>query len=444
MSKSPEPEIPITTIDHIFKELESSKEFSDNSGYADLRRNAYNQYKESGFPGIKDEEYKYTPLLRRIPQGLHIHGTTPDKPDFNFLNINLPGTAHSITIVFVNGSLSTELSRLKDLPQSISIESIHSAYERESDRLNHYFQQESSLNKDPFIPLNTSLSQNGLLIRVSDQAIIEQTINIVHYTETADPGLFINNHHLIVAGQGSKFIIAEYFISKNGQSYFENNCSSVFLEKGAVLNYNNIQLMGDQAIHVGSTQIHQGRDSRVNSFTMTLSGGMVRNNLNIRLNDVNCESHLYGLFYMKGKDHIDNHTLVDHRMPHCFSNEFYKGIMDDESKGVFNGKIYVQPLAQKTNAYQSNKNILLSENASINTKPQLEIRADDVKCTHGTTTGKLDDEQLFYLKSRGLDEKSAKGLLIYAFGNELIEKIEDEELKIFIEKKLQERLGYIF
>jgi Fe-S cluster assembly protein SufD len=443
MSQNPENDMPETIIDQLYKDLETSSDFRADSGFAELRRNAYKRYRELGFPGLKHEEYKYTPILRNVPQNLHLIEGTPTEPDQDFIEKHLPPAGKSVRFVFINGVLSKDHSDFKNLPREISVESVDASFRKNPADISQYFQKESELNKDPFIPLNTSLSKNGLFIRANENSHISQTIYIVHYIETLNPGLFINNHNIIVAGKGSNIKIAEFFISKNGQTYFSNNCSSIFAEAGAILNYNNFQFLGDSAIHVGSTQIHQERDSRVNSFTITLSGGMIRNNLNIRLNDVNAESHLYGLFYLRGKDHTDNHTLVDHRKPHCFSNEYYKGIMDDESKGVFNGKIFVQPQAQKTNAYQSNKNILLSENASIHTKPQLEIQADDVKCTHGTTTGKLDDEQMFYLKSRGLDEDSARGLLIYAFCNELIEKMEDEELKIFIDKKLQERLGHI-
>jgi Fe-S cluster assembly protein SufD len=171
---------------------------------------------------------------------------------------------------------------------------------------------------------------------------------------------------------------------------------------------------------------------------------MIRNNLNVSLDEAHCESHLTGLFFPSGKDHFDNHTQVDHRVPDCFSDELYKGILDGQSKGVFNGKIYVRPQAQKTNAYQSNKNILLTDTASIDTKPQLEIWADDVKCSHGSSTGKLDEEQLFYLRTRGIDEESARALLIYAFANDVSEKVQMAGIRSIIDKLIQEKLKQTF
>ncbi len=192
---------------------------------------------------------------------------------------------------------------------------------------------------------------------------------------------------------------------------------------------------------MNTLQVHQELNSNFNTHTFSLSGAVLRNNLNIALGAENCESHLFGLYLPKNNQLVDNHTLVDHRMPHCYSNELYKGIMSDSSTGVFNGKIYVRQDAQKTNAFQSNKNILLSDDATINTKPQLEIYADDVKCSHGTSTGKIDEEAMFYLRARGIGEESAKKLLMQAFADEVLDMIKIPALKEHIHSLVAARFA---
>jgi Fe-S cluster assembly protein SufD len=191
---------------------------------------------------------------------------------------------------------------------------------------------------------------------------------------------------------------------------------------------------------VSNTTIHQHRASRADTYTFTLNGKMIRNNLNIIIDGEGCESHFFGLYLTEGDTLVDNHTTVDHKKPNSFSNELYKGLMDGKSKGVFNGKIYVRPHAQKTNAFQSNRNLLLSDDATVNTKPQLEIWADDVKCSHGCTTGQLDEEALFYLQSRGIPKATAKAMLLYAFAAEVMETIQNEQLKNYIDSIVSERL----
>jgi Fe-S cluster assembly protein SufD len=210
------------------------------------------------------------------------------------------------------------------------------------------------------------------------------------------------------------------------------------------MNFYRVQHKRGEETLVNNINIYQKENSLVNSFTFSLSGEMLRNNLNFLLEEENCESHLYGFYFADGDDTIDNHTTVDHQKPHCFSNENYKGILDKNGKAVFNGKIYVRQDAQKTNAFQSNKNIVLTDTATINTKPQLEIWADDVKCSHGATTGQIDNEQLFYLRSRGLDEKTAKALLLHAFAIEIVDIIELDPIKNYLTKVINKLLGYHF
>jgi Fe-S cluster assembly protein SufD len=245
-------------------------------------------------------------------------------------------------------------------------------------------------------------------------------------------------------GDDSKATLTELYFSEDNTDGFENYFTEVFTGKGAKMDFHRIQHKRGKETLINNINIYQKESSLVNTYTYTLSGRMLRNNLNILLEDENCESHLYGIYLVKGNDVVDNHTTVDHQKPHSFSNENYKGILDENGKGVFNGKIYVRPDAQKTNAFQSNKNIVLTDSAAINTKPQLEIWADDVKCSHGATTGQIDQEQLFYLRSRGLDERTAKAMLLHAFAFEIVDKIELNPVKEYLTKVINTQLGYQF
>jgi Fe-S cluster assembly protein SufD len=236
--------------------------------------------------------------------------------------------------------------------------------------------------------------------------------------------------------------LIETYVSIGAESSFTNQVMEIIVEKDAVMEYYKIQNEASHINNVSTTHIRQVGKSYTHTVTISLDGGIVRNNLNIVLDAERCESHLYGLYFQKGKSHIDNHTLVDNVKPNCFSNELYKGIIDDNATAVFNGKIYVQRDAQKTNAYQSNKNVLLSNGASVNTKPQLEILADDVKCSHGCTVGQLNEEGLFYLQSRGITEKNARSLLLHAFAVDILEHIKPAPIREYVNRLISERLEF--
>jgi Fe-S cluster assembly protein SufD len=231
------------------------------------------------------------------------------------------------------------------------------------------------------------------------------------------------------------------FLSKGNQPSFTNIVTEIVVQENATVTYTKVQNESDQAYIIGTTQVYQARDSKFSATTVSLSAALIRNNLNIVLDAENCEANLFGLYMLNGSQHVDNHTLVDHAKPRSYSNELYKGIMDGKSTGVFNGKIYVRQDAQKTNAFQSNKNILLSKDASMNTKPQLEIFADDVKCSHGATTGQLDEDMLFYLRSRGIGTNEAKALLMYAFATDIINQIPLEAVRLYVERAIANRLN---
>jgi Fe-S cluster assembly protein SufD len=265
---------------------------------------------------------------------------------------------------------------------------------------------------------------------------------IYHFSDSSNGFRFSQPRILINATSGSSIQVIETYIHIGSGESLTNQVTEICTGKDAVLNYIKLQNEGAQANHTGTTHIRQLEKSLTNAVTITLSGKLVRNNLNMVMEAEHGECHLYGLYLLNGETIADNHTIVDNAMPHCYSNELYKGIMDDKSTGVFNGKIFVRKDAQKTNAYQSNKNILLGANASANTKPQLEIFADDVKCSHGCTIGKLDEDALFYLRARGISEKNAQALLLHAFAIDILDQIKIEPIKAYVDQLISERLSF--
>ena len=374
---------PDDLMNEIFSSFESGLNGDKDSAFHKIRLNAFEKYTALGFPGLKHEEYKYTHLANKLPAGLHLSTQKNDHVDTQFLSSILPDESGTAKVIFINGSPSPTFILPEEYKNQVEVLFLREAIKRNPEILTDLLSNEAD-NNDPFIPLNTALALNGLYIKVKEGASPSAPLYLVHYMDTTESGLMINNRNILVGGKNSHFKFAEIFIGKDGQTSFENHCTSILSDEGSDLHYSKIQLAGNQSVHVSTTIVHQKKNSIFNSYTASFSGSMIRNNLNISLDEPNCESHLAGLFFPSGKDHIDNHTQVDHKVPNCFSEELYKGILDGQSKGVFNGKIYVRPQAQKTNAYQSNKNILLTETASIDTKPQLEIWADDVKCSHET------------------------------------------------------------
>ena len=269
---------------------------------------------------------------------------------------------------------------------------------------------------------------------------IEHPVYIYHITDARTVNILSQPRSLMHVNEHSDVQVVENYVTLGSNESFTNQVMEIIVESEARLEYYKIQNDGANTSQVSTTHIRQVGKSFIHAVTISLNGGLVRNNLNVILDAKNCEAHLYGLYFQTGHSHIDNHTVVDNIKPNCLSNELYKGILNHHATGVFNGKIFVRQPAQKTNAYQSNKNILLSDSCSVNTKPQLEIFADDVKCTHGCTVGRLNEEGLFYLQSRGISEKTARNLLLSAYASDILEQIKSLPLRGLVEKLIHERL----
>ena len=330
--------------------------------------------------------------------------------------MRLPGYEKANELVFVNGLYSEGLSTIRSEAlkvQPLEIAALGEFSEIISDHLGH----SSDYLKDGINALNTAFVHGGVFIYVNKGKTLEHPIYLYNITDSRSANIFSQPRSLVYLSENAQVQIVETYSTLGAGESFTNQVMEIVVEQDAMLEYYKIQNDAAHANQVSTTHIRQIGKSYVHTVTISLNGGIVRNNLNVVLEAEHCETHLYGLYFIEGDTHVDNHTLVDNVKPHCFSNEFYKGIIDDNATGVFNGKIFVQPVAQKTNAYQSNKNILLSDSASVNTKPQLEIFADDVKCSHGCTVGQLDEEGMFYLRSRGIKRRECQVFIGPCFCN---------------------------
>jgi Fe-S cluster assembly protein SufD len=421
-----------TLKDKLISEFESSKNFL--FGDLSIREKAIEIFSKQGIPNRKSEEYKY------VNMDLVLKG------DFSFAT-NASLTAKqiehtkflkdAIVVVIENGIFSENLSKINSLPKGLLIINIAQASS------NKTFQKiySTCINEtnDPFAALNSALAKGGVFIHVEKGAVIETPIHIIHISST-DQNTIINPRNLIVVESNAQAkIIESYETIDCNAKVFNNALTEIVVEENAIVDHYKIQDEKDFGYLLSTTETIQKKQSVFSTNTFTLSGSLVRNNLTMVLDGEYIESHLNGLYLTNGNQVVDNHTLVDHQKPNCNSNELYKGIIEDKSSATFNGKIYVRKDAQKTNAFQSNKNILLSDDGTINTKPQLEIYADDVKCSHGTSTGKLDADKIFYLRARGLSEMSAKKLLMHAFASEVVDTIQIDALREYIEEKISKR-----
>jgi Fe-S cluster assembly protein SufD len=425
-----------------FKERFDQLQPSDDQGGLDrLREHAFKAFSNMGIPGTKHEEWKYTRVAGLFNKEFQL----PAEPLTGAISsadldkFRLPGHAQANELVFINGFYSFSLSRIHS-PGLDVIALEEAANNGYHDLVTQWLGDSSLYLKDGINALNTAFVHGAVFIHVAKGQPIEHPLYIYHVTDARSVNILSQPRSLMFVNEQAQVQVVENYSTLGTNESFTNQVMEIIVENGARLEYYKIQNDGSNTNQVSTTHIRQIGKSFTHAVTISLNGGLVRNNLNVVLDAKNCEAHLYGLYFQSGHSHIDNHTIVDNIKPNCLSNELYKGILNDNATGVFNGKIFVRQLAQKTNAYQSNKNILLSDSSSVNTKPQLEIFADDVKCTHGCTVGRLNEEGLFYLQSRGISEKTARNLLLSAYASDILEQVKPEALRVYVEKLINHRL----
>lgn len=408
--------------------------------FGESKKGYYEELKSSNFPTLKTEEWKYTNLNEIvkenfIPATLQKSNLTIDSNSLNFLLKNV----NSINLVFVNGIFEEKLSDLSKVPDGIIIKSLGKALIENKKLVEVHFDNIIK-NKNLFNIVNDVYANDGLFVYVPKNKVLEIPVQVLHLTGDSENRIMSVPRNLIFADTNSEISIVVNYKGISQNSYLMNSLTEVFVDSDARVNVYTIQDENANAYHIENTVVYQSKSSNFSNYTFTFGGKITRNDLSSSLQGENIETHFYGLSLGKGEQHIDNHTFVEHAKPNCMSNELYKGILDDKSHGVFAGKILVDKDAQKTNAYQSNKTVLLSQEAKIDTKPQLEIFADDVKCSHGATVGQLDSNALFYIKTRGVGEDTAKSMLIRAFATDVIENVKIDELRDLLNHKIFEHL----
>jgi len=403
---------------------------------AGARRAALDHFIATGFPTKKNEDWHFTSpaaiaevdwLPLRDPSGQ----VQPDDLAQFTLGLDAP------RLVFVNGRYTAALSSLAGLPARVRVLDLAGHWSDAA--VEKWLTKLATPTRDAFTALNTAFAVDGAIVHVGADTVLETPIHLLYVTDSEAAKGATHPRTLIVADRHAVATVIESYVSIGDATYFTNAVTEIQVADGAKVDHYRIERESDRAYHVGTTEVRQGRDSRYQSFSFATGGALARVNLYTVLGGEGGETLMHGLYMLDGTQHIDHQTRIEHAAPHCASREVYKGIMDDASHGVFNGKVYVQPEAQKTDGKQTNNNVLLSETAQADTKPQLEIFADDVKCTHGATVGRLDEVALFYLRSRGIDLEQARTLLTYAFAADVLERIDQPEVRKALEALTLER-----
>ena len=410
-----------------------------NASIARQRQRAIERFADLGIPTNKLEAWKYTNIATLLdrPYALQL---APETPSLTPADIEpfLLNDLDAHRLVLVNGRLDETLSDIGDLPAGVVVSSLEQAGRSHPQLIESHYGEYADFENEALTALNTAFVQDGAFVYVPEGTLVEKPIFILHVAATEED-LFIQPRNLFVVENGGVAKIVEAQHTRTSARTFTNHVIEAFVGEKGNLDHYVLQDEGPQASRVQSIYGEHEDESIFDTHTVTLSGEVVRNNLTITPNGQHCESHLFGLYLGKDDMHVDNHTLVDHVQPDCFSNELYKNVLNDQSTGVFNGKVFVHRDSQRINAYQSNKSIVLTDEATIYAKPELEIYADDVQCSHGATMGQLDDEALFYLRSRGLSERRARITLLRAFVGDLLDEVKIDALRDELDARVARR-----
>jgi len=417
------------------------KEAKQPSWVFPLRKAGIARFAELGFPTIKQEDWRFT----------NVSAITklPFKPMFDSQRNGLRadhiqkfpfGKLSSSRLVFVNGHFVAELSSRGTLPNGVVLQNLSSALASDSTLLEQHLAHYATMEDNAFTALNTAFFQDGAFIHVPANATVPEPIHLCFISTAEESGATSQPRNLIIAEKGSRVTLLESYVAGADAAYFTNAVTEVIVDDGAVVEHCKFQDESVSAFHMAALHAHLGRSSNFISHSIATGARLSRNNIRTALMGEGLECILNGLYLTKGEQLADHHMVVEHARPHCASHEYYNGILDGRSKGVFHGRILVRQAAQKTDAKQTNKNLLLSDAATVDTKPQLEIYADDVKCTHGATIGQLNEESIFYLRARGIGAETARQMLIHAFAGEIIERIRHAPAREELDQLVWDRL----
>lgn len=406
-----------------------------------LRKAGLARFAERGFPTLKDEDWRFTNVapLAKLPfrpvYEFAQDGVTPEVlAGFTF------GSLDATRLVFVDGHFAAELSTPGPAPAAGSIQSLAAALKENSPLLEKHLGRPSTVGEEPFTALNTAFFQDGAFVHVPAGRRLERPVHLLFVSTAREAGATASPRNLVVLERGAEATVLETYASVANGTYFTNAVTELVLEEGAALEHCKVQDESQSAFHIAGIHARLGRNARLAAHSIATGARLSRNNIRTALAGEGVHCVLNGLYLTKGDQLADHHMVVEHAQPHCQSHEYYNGILDGRSKGVFHGRILVRQAAQKTDAKQTNKNLLLSEQATVDTKPQLEIYADDVKCTHGATVGQLNEESIFYLRSRGIGAVTARRMLIHSFAGEIIERLRYAPAREELDRIVWERL----
>jgi Fe-S cluster assembly protein SufD len=401
------------------------------------RREAFARFAESGFPTRSEEDWKYTDVaaIGKLAS-LAPDNIPPDAPSEAALFAWTLAQEDIHLLVFVNGHFSSELSAPGELPRGARLESLADLLDGNPDLPEELFNRQYE--HTTFAALNTALTTDGAVLKLAPGTVLEKPVYLLFVASGHGTAIYPRN--IFIAGEGSSATVIEHYFGMLEAHNFTDAVTQIRLEAGAEMHHCKLIQESKNAFHIAGIHAEQAERSRYFSHSSALGGRIARNDITSSLNGQECECTFDGLYLLEGKQLVDHHTRIDHFAPSCTSREYYRGILDGESRGVFNGRLVVHPHAVKTDAHQSNRNLLLSKLAEIDTKPQLEIFADDVKCTHGATVGQLNEDGLFYMRSRGIDADTARSLLIYGFANDIISRVEMPEMRTRVEHLVLDRL----
>ena len=421
-----------------FMALEQELDLS--SPVHDIRSTSLKTFETLGFPTKKDEAWKYTSLAKLLKNDYSIFPKKESSLELKDVKKYFLYEIDSYKVVFIDGIYSPFLSDTTHDGIDVCLLSAALSKPKYKEVIEKYFNKVAAKDES-LTALNTSFAKEGAYVFVPKSVIAEKPIQIIHFSTGEQGDFLLQPRSLVVVEENAQVQIIERHQSLTPHEVLTNSVTEIFAAKNALVDYYKIQNDRIDASLIDNTYVAQERDSNVNVHTFSFGGKLTRNNLNFTQNGEYIDSTMKGITIIGDQQHVDHYTLVNHVQPNCESHQDYKGIYADKSVGVFNGKIYVDKIAQKTNAFQQNNNILLDNKATINTKPQLEIFADDVKCSHGCTIGQLDEDALFYLRTRGIPKREAKGLLTYAFANNVLESVAIPALKTRINKLIATKLG---
>ena len=408
----------------------------------DLRDRAAARFTALGFPTVRDEEWRFTNVAPIAATEFNPTGADAAHAKESDLAGYLYSDA-AVRVVVVNGHVVPALSRTAGLPAGVRVGSLAAAVNEHTDVVQRYFGQLADFGTRAFTALNTALAVDGAYVYIPDRVVVEQPIHLLFVTTSsgASGPIMSTPRALVVAGERSQARIVETYVGPRGTSYFTNAVTEVVAGEHSIIDHYKVQQESFDAYHIASMHVHASRAANVSSHSFSLGGKLVRNDASALLDGEGAECTLNGLYLADADRLVDNHTAIDHAKAHCPSHEIYKGILGGRARAVFNGKIIVRQDAQKTDAKQTNRALLLSDEAMINTKPQLEIFADDVKCTHGAAIGQLDEDAIFYLRARGLTYFEARDMLIHAFAGDILDRVKIEPLRVALEAELYAQLA---